>query len=386
MSFPAYRDRWLRDERVVPVMQGRRIVIVGPLPPPAGGMANQTRQLAELLGREGADVEVLQVNAPYQPAWLGSIKGVRALARLIPYLVRLFVAARRAEIFHVMANSGLAWHLFAAPAIWIAHWFRVPVVVNYRGGLAGEFLARSANLVRFTMRRADVLAVPSGFLQKVFSEHGMGSCVVSNIVDLERFAPSADSETRPGRVHVVIARNLEPIYDVATGVRAFALFARAHPEATLSIAGTGPARASLETQVQDAGLQERVRFTGRLDRDQMAALYRSSDIVLNPTLVDNMPNSVLEAMASGVPVVSTDVGGVPYIVTHDKTALLVPAGDAERMAAALSRLADSADLRESIRAAALTEVRRYSWPNVRAELLSVYARCLGLQGGRLTAS
>jgi glycosyltransferase involved in cell wall biosynthesis len=66
--------------------------------------------------------------------------------------------------------------------------------------------------------------------------------------------------------------------------------------------------------------------------------------------------------------------------------LLVPAGNSERMAEALSRLADSTDLSESIRAAALAEVRRYSWPNVRAELLSVYARCLGLQVGRLTAS
>lgn len=367
-------------------MQGRRIVIVGPLPPPAGGMANQTRQLAELLGSEGANVEVLQVNAPYRPAWLGSVRGLRAFARLLPYVFRLFSAARRAEIFHVMANSGLAWHLFATPAIWIAHWFRVPVVVNYRGGLAGEFLARSASLVRFTMRRADVLAVPSGFLQKVFADHGMGSCVVSNIVDLERFAPGPDSERRSGRMHIVIARNLEPIYDVATGVRAFALFAAGHPEATMSIAGTGPEREALERQVRDAGLLERVRFTGRLDRDQMAALYRSADIVLNPTLVDNMPNSVLEAMASGVPVVSTDVGGVPFIVTDGKTALLVPAGKAERMAEALSRLADSPNLRESIRAAALAEVRRYSWPNVRAELLSVYARCLGMQGGRLTAS
>jgi glycosyltransferase involved in cell wall biosynthesis len=262
----------------------------------------------------------------------------------------------------------------------------VPVVVNYRGGLAGEFLARSARLVRFTMRRADVLVVPSGFLQKVFSDHRMGSCVVSNIVDLDRFSPRPHSDQRSGRVHVVIARNLEPIYDVATGVRAFARFAQTHPEATMSIAGTGPERGVLESQVRDAGLQERVRFTGRLDRDQMAALYRTADIVLNPTLVDNMPNSVLEAMASGVPVVSTDVGGVPYIVTHEKTALLVPAGNSERMAEALSRLADSTDLSESIRAAALAEVRRYSWPNVRAELLSVYARCLGLQVGRLTAS
>lgn len=367
-------------------MRGRRIVIVGPLPPPAGGMANQTRQLAELLTREGARVEVLQVNAPYRPEWVGRVKGLRAAARLLPYLLRLAGAARRADIFHVMANSGFAWHLFAAPAIWIARWSGVPVVVNYRGGLAAEFLARSARTVRFTMKRAQVLAVPSGFLKKVFADHGMESTVVANIVDLDRFSPGPDAAPDAEACHVVVARNLEPIYDNATGLRAFAILAREMPWARLSIAGSGPERPALEALATELGVADQVHFTGRLDREQMAALYRSADIVLNPTRVDNMPNSVLEAMAAGVPVVSTDVGGVPYIVTHGKTALLVPPGDPPTMAAALAQLAGSPSLRQAIRAAALAEVRRYSWPNVRAELFAVYDRCLGARLDRLPAA
>lgn len=367
-------------------MQGRRIVIVGPLPPPAGGMANQTRQLAELLAREGARVEVLQVNAPYRPAWVGRVKGLRALARLLPYLLRLAGAARRAELFHVMANSGLAWHLFAAPAVWIARLWGVPVVVNYRGGLAGEFLARSARSVRFTMRRAQELVVPSGFLKQVFADHGMESTVVANIVDLDRFSPGPDTAPDAKGCHVVVARNLEPIYDNATGLRAFAILAREMPWVRLSIAGSGPERPALEALAAELGIAERVHFTGRLDRDQMAALYRSAQIVLNPTRVDNMPNSVLEAMAAGVPVVSTDVGGVPFIVTHGKTALLVPPGNPPRMAAALAQLAGSPALRQSIRAAALAEVRRYAWPSVRAELFAVYDRCLRARLDRLPAA
>ena len=94
-----------------------RIALVGPLPPPSGGMANQTRQLAQLLQQAGAQVELVQVNAPYQPRWLGSIKGLRALFRLLPYLLHLWRAAGKAELLHIMANSGWSWHLFAAPAI-----------------------------------------------------------------------------------------------------------------------------------------------------------------------------------------------------------------------------------------------------------------------------
>jgi hypothetical protein len=107
-------------------------------------MANQTRQLAELLGAEGIQVEVVQVNPPYWPAWVGHVRGIRALCRLLPYLVRLWRALGRVDLAHVMANSGWAWHLFAAPAILVARVRKVPAVVNYRGGDADRFFAASS--------------------------------------------------------------------------------------------------------------------------------------------------------------------------------------------------------------------------------------------------
>jgi len=116
-------------------------------------MANQTRQLARLLEQERITVEIVQVNAPYRPRWVASLRGVRALFRFVPFLVRLWDAAGKVQLFHVMANSGWAWHLFAAPAIWIAWLRHVPVVVNYRGGAAEEFFSRSSFWIAPTMRR-----------------------------------------------------------------------------------------------------------------------------------------------------------------------------------------------------------------------------------------
>lgn len=361
-------------------LAGLRVVLVGPLPPPEGGMANQTRQLAELLAAEGARVGVVRANAPYRPAWIGSIRGARAAFRLAPYAVRLWRAARDADLFHVMANSGWAWHLFAAPAIRIAALRGVPVVVNYRGGEAADFLRRSAGSVRATLARAAALAVPSGFLERVFSEHAIASRVLPNIVDLERFRPAADARRDPAAPHLVVARALEPIYDVATAIRALAAVRTAFPRARLSIAGTGPELEPLRRLARSLAVADAVAFTGRLDRDQVAALYRDADVVLNPSRVDNLPNSILEALASGVPVVSTDVGGVPFVVTHGKTALLVPAGDDRAMAdAALSILRDPA-LRAALVAAGLAEAQRYAWPRVRDVLAALYADCLAARG------
>lgn len=321
----------------------------------------QTRQLAELLRGERADVLVVATNAPYRPSWIGRWRGVRALFRLAPYLLALWHATGRSDVIHVMANSGWSWHLFAAPAVWIARLRRVPVVVNYRGGEAAEFLARSARTVRGTVRCASRLIVPSGFLKDVFGRHGMTAEVVPNIVDLDRFHPAAQLAAEP---QIIIARNLEPIYDIATALRAFARVSEFQPGAKLLVAGTGPQEEALKRLAAELGVAQQVDFAGRLDRDEMARHLRDSRIALNPSLADNMPNSVLEALASGVPVVSTRVGGVPHIVQHGTTALLVPPGDPEAMAAAILRLLQDPATAERLRAAGLDLVRAFTWTAV----------------------
>lgn len=358
---------------------GLRILLVGPLPPPAGGMANQTRQLAELLRGEGALVELVQVNAPYRPAWAERLKGARALFRLVPYLLRLWRGAGRADLMHVMANSGWSWHLFAAPAIWIG-WLRgVPVVVNYRGGEAERFLARSAPVVRASMRRAASLVLPSGFLLEIFARHGMQGRVVANIVDLERFRPAAAPRTGAEGPHLVAARNLETIYGNDIVLRAFALLVPHYPDARLSIAGSGPQADALAALARTLGVADRVRFTGRLDRDQMAALYRDADLMLNASRVDNMPNAILEALASGLAVVSTAAGGIPFVVRQRETAMLVPVDDPVAMAAAAREVLDAPALRAALGAAGLQEAGRYCWSSVRAGLSSAYTDALGMR-------
>jgi len=355
-------------------LSGLRIGLVGPLAPPAGGMANQTRQLAELLRADQAVVIVVQTNAPYRPAWVARVPGLRAAFRLLPYLLALWRAAGRVDVFHVMANSGWSWHLFVAPAIWIA-WARgVPVVVNYRGGGAEGFLVRSHRAVSWTLKRAARLVVPSGFLQDVFARFGMQAEVVPNIVDLALFRPQEDRpEAHP---HLLVARNLEPVYDNATALRAFRLILDSYPDVVLTIAGSGPEESRLHHLAIELGIHDAVLFAGRLDRGAMADLFRQADIMLNPSLADNMPNSVLESMASGVPVVSTDVGGVPYVVQDNVTALLVSPGRPDLMAAAAMRLLGDIALWQRLSSTGLAEARRYTWSQVRPVLAAVYRSVL----------
>ena len=351
------------------------IALIGPLPPPPGGMANQTLQLNQLLLRDGHRVELVQMNAPYAPAWAGRIPVLRAGVRLLPYLWRLWRVAGKVQLLHVMANSGWSWHLFAAPAIWIARLRGCPVVVNYRGGEADAFLQRAADWVGPSLRRAGALVVPSGYLEAVFRRHGFDSTVVPNVINLERFGATDGADPGPpasGAPSVLVARHLEPIYDNQTALRAFALLAARHPAARLVIAGSGPEAGMLAALAGHLGIAGAVRFTGRVDNAEMAALYREADIMLNPSLVDNMPNSVLEALAGGVAVVSTDVGGVPYLVEHGRTALLVPPQNPQAMADAMLKLLAEPETRRRLRQAGLQLAAQYTWAQVRPRLLKVY--------------
>jgi glycosyltransferase involved in cell wall biosynthesis len=335
-------------------------------------MANQTRQLAELLRGEGFQVDLVQTNAPYRPAFVRHLRAVRAFFRLVPYGVRLWKQLANADLVHLMANSGWSWFFFALPAAVAARLKAVPLVVNYRGGGAESFLERNAWAVRPIVGRAAALVVPSGFLQEVFRRFGMPSVIVPNIVDLAQFRPAPVRRGGQG-VHLLVARNLEPIYDNETAIRALAILRNDVPDARLTIAGEGPLRASLERLASELGVADAVRFCGRVANADMPLLYASADVCLNPSLVDNMPISLLESLASGVPVVSTRVGGVAYLVEHDRTALLVEPGDPAAMAQAVLRLLRDASLRARLRQSGLDHVRGFDWPGVRPQLLAVYA-------------
>lgn len=349
-----------------------RIGLIGPLPPPSGGMANQTLQLHDLLKSEGLSVVLVQTNQPYKPTWVANIPVIRALFRLLSYVIQLWKLTKKTDVLHVMANSGWSWHLFATPAIWIAKMRRVPVVVNYRGGKAEEFLNRSLRTVKPTLNASTKIIVPSKFLNTVFNKFDIETSIIANIIDISRFKKNDINNSDSKGPHILVARNLEKIYDNAMAINAFNEVLKQYPNATLTIAGTGPEKNNLDELVSQLGLVERVTFTGRVDRKKMPALYQSADVMLNPSQVDNMPNSILEALASSVPVVSTNVGGIPYMVEHEKNVLLVNSQDYQAMAKEVCRILSDQQLRDKLIEAGLQLVENCSWPAVREQWINTY--------------
>ncbi|WP_374536784.1 glycosyltransferase family 4 protein [Chitinimonas taiwanensis] len=366
----------LEDVSMNAIEQGQslpRVCVVGPLPPPSGGMANQCEQLLRLWGEAGMPVRHVRTNAPYAPAWVGRLPVLRAAFRLIPYLWALWRAAGQSEVMHVLANSGWAWHLFAAPAVLIARARGCAVIINYRGGNAQPFFASAPAYVLRMLAGVALRVTPSRYLLRVFADFGLAAEVIPNIIDLSRFKQQP-LRTFGAAPHIVVTRNLEAIYDIPTAIRAFAQLRASFPAARLTVAGSGPELASLQALVAELGLGEAVRFAGRIENAAIPALYAEADCMLNPSTVDNMPISILEAFASGVPVVSTAAGGIPDMLDDGRTGLLVPINDAPAMAAAALRVLQDPALAARFCQAARQEAEGYAWPRVRAQWLDAYRR------------
>jgi glycosyltransferase involved in cell wall biosynthesis len=274
---------------------------------------------------------------------------------------------RRADVVHVFSASYFSFLLAPLPAILVARLLGRPVVLNYHSGEAPDHLRRSA-VARTAIHSCQRSAVPSSFLAGVFAEHGLRAHVIPNTIDVDRFAFRTRTPLRPA---LLSTRNLEPMYNVGLTLEAFRLVQANRPDATLTVVGGGSEEERLKALAARLGL-DRVTFLGRLSPDVMPTAYAAADIYVQTPDIDNMPLSVLEAFASGAPVVSTRVGGVPAILDDGVHGLLAKPGDAAGIAGQVLRLLREPDLASRLANAARESCDRYRWPNVRAQWLALY--------------
>lgn len=353
-----------------------RLLLVAPALRILGGQAVQANYLLDHLGRE-PEFEVSFV--PHNPRLPGplrllqSIKYVRTLVTSLLYWINLLIQVPRHDIVHTFSASYLSFLLAPAPAIIIARLFGKKVVLNYRSGEAEDHLRCWPRTAVPIMRLADELIVPSQYLVDVFWKFGLRASAVANIIDPDRFK---FRERKPLRPIFLSNRNLYPLYNVACILRAFEKIQQKFPEARLILAGDGSQRSSLEALARELKLQN-VEFRGRVAPHKMHELYDEAHIFLNSSNIDNMPGSILESFATGMPVVSTSAGGIRCIVTHEQTGLLVPRNDHDAMAAWAIRLLESPELASSIAHNAYAECAAYKWDAVRDKWRALYVRLAG---------
>jgi glycosyltransferase involved in cell wall biosynthesis len=344
-----------------------------------GGQAVQLARLHDRLrSTPGIEVGFLPMNPrlPGPLRLLQRVKYVRTIATSIGYWTLLFSRIRRFDVVHAFSPSYWAFLLGPVPAILVARLFGRGSLLNYHSGEAEDHLGNWRSAVPLA-RLADRIVVPSGYLRGVFARFGLNAEAIHNFVDVEAFPYRERSTLRP----VFLSnRNFEPHYNVSCCLRAFAHVQKVVPTASLIVAGYGSERALLEDLAKTLELKN-VRFTGRVPASDMGRLLDEADILLNSPDIDNMPLSLIEAQAAGLPVVSTSTGGIPYIVKDGETGLLVPPGDAAAMARASLRLLDEPGLAVRLtRAARAACLERFTWPAVQDDWVRLYREMATARG------
>lgn len=332
----------------------KKVLYIVNFVPGKGGISGQVEYLMRYMSVEEAyHVEVF------------STKG-NSLKRVVLFF-SLLSKARKFDVLHMHGCSGRGF-LPIVYGIIVGKFWRKRIVVTYHGGGADAFFAKHVKWVRFWLMKADERVVLSGFLKAVFAKYDIPSCIIPNVVELKNDVYIERKEILP---RFISMRHLRYLYNIPCILRAFERVQKQIPQAELVLLGDGDKRKELESYVVEHGL-EHVRFIGQVPNEKIGEYLQKSDVMLSSPREDNMPVSLLEAFSAGVLVISSNVGGVPYLVEHGRTGLLFESDNdsdmADQMLWALSHQSESLQMIKN----AKEEVKQYSWEKVRDKIIALY--------------
>ncbi len=341
-------------------------------PPIGGGGGRANAEIARAMANLGHSVLVLTVAYRGLPRkeWRDGyeIRRIPALRRYPdrcrPFEMAAFLLSSLFYSLWIAARFRPQWTLAfftlpSAPAAWLIRlFFRVPYLVSLRGGDVPGFMpaetgfyhALSIPLTRFLWRHAHAVVANSQGLRELALRTlpDLSISVIPNGVD-ERFfrpMPVVEEERTRTPFHLLTVGRLSPQKGVDLILRAIArLPADSSRELALSVVGDGPERKKLEALVATLSLQDRVRFYGWQDEAKLREFYGAADGFILASHFEGMPNALLEAMASGLPVIATRVAGTEELVSDGENGRLVPPDNIEALEQAIRELS-SLSLRE----------------------------------------
>lgn len=239
-----------------------------------------------------------------------------------------------------------------------------PYILTLHGGNLPAFARRWPGRVGRLLRGAAIVTTPSAFLLEQMRPYRKDLHLLPNPLDLSTYPFCLRGQPQP---NLVWLRAFHEIYNPSMASSVVALLAEDFPDVRLTMVGPDKGDGSLQRTRQAAselGVDGRVDFPGGIPKDQVPHWLNRGDVFINTTNVDNTPVSVMEAMACGLCVVSTNIGGIPYLLEHEHDALLVPPDDPVAMAAAVRRILTEPGLAERLSRNARQKAKQFDWSTV----------------------
>ena len=282
------------------------------------------------------------------------------LARLFDMMTTTWNKRRLYKIAHVDLFSGLSF-IWAECVCQQLRLQNIPYILTMHGGNLPKFAKRWPSRARHLLRTAKVVTTPSDYLLDEMKTYCKDIHLIPNALDIHSFKFRSRRYAKP---KLVWLRAFHEIYNPVLAPRVVNILLSEFSDITLIMVGPDKRDGSFqktEFTAQFLGVSDRIIFQGHVPKHQVPLWLDKGDIFLNTTNVDNMPVSVIEALASGLPVVSTEVGGIPYLLSDNHDALLVPPDDPEAMAQAVKRIITEPGLAERLSRNARQKAEQFDW-------------------------
>ena len=362
-----------------------KVAIIVTLFPPVwlAGTEIATCNLAENLAKRGHEIHVitsLDEGLPKESCEKGV--DVHRLPRIKVRFFGVFafwieivrtVRKIKPDIVHVQSLS------IATPALISKRILEIPYLVWGRGTdvyLPDWFTKLTAKII---MKNADsLLALTENMKQKMREMCDRDISVVPNGIDLERFKISSGGKKGDSAKTIIFVGRLHPVKAVQYLIEAMAIIHQEMPDVKLVIVGDGAERSRLEELAERLDLKSCIQFAGQVPQERIPQVMHQADVFALPSLTEGFPVVLLEAMAAGLPIVATNVGGIPDIVEDGVNGYLVNAKSPDEMAEKILMLMQNSVMREKISANNREIAKRYGWDAVTAILERVYQNVLGV--------
>jgi len=283
-------------------------------------------------------------------------------------ILSLLIKIRKFNIIHVHGCSGLGFFPIVLGIIASKFFYNKKTIVTYHGGGAENFLKKHSTFIRKILQKADHVTVMSGFLQNIFLKYGINTTILPNLLNIEICSNNISDFTIP---KIISVRALEKMYNIDDIIKAFSLIKTKYPKAELKILGNGSEYTRLFTSCKEQHITN-VKFLGHLHNKLIPAELMKANIMISVPSFDNQPMSILEAFAIGIPVISSNVGGIPYLIKDNVTGFLVEKNHPEQIYEKVQLIINNPDKTKIIIENAKKEVLSFQWNNVKEILLGLY--------------
>jgi glycosyltransferase involved in cell wall biosynthesis len=326
------------------------ILLVGNFLSAATGVRSVCEDLAAQLSAAGRPVITTSANPG-------------RIARVGDMVSTVWLKRQSYDVAHVEVYSGSAF-LWAELVCQSLRLIGKPFVLTLHGGNLPVFAERNPGRVCRLFDSASAITTPSAFLRERMRRYRDDLILLPNPIDLSAYPFVPRTHPKP---RMVWLRAFHKIYHPMLAPQVVARLAHEFPDIHLTMIGRDKRDGSLQETMRisaDLGVAHRITFAGSVPKSEVPVWLNRHDIFLNTTDVDNAPVSVIEAMACGLCLVSTNVGGIPHLIEHGRDALLTPPNDADAMATAIRRILSDQNLSATLTSSARRRAEQFDWPAI----------------------